>query len=43
MRKRKLISSGKPVSLLRWHERLAWAESLLILVHVGIYSNAILA
>ena len=43
MRKRKLISSGKPVSLLRWHERLAWVGSLLILVHAGIHFNAILA
>ena len=24
MRKRKLITSGQPVQLLRWHERLAW-------------------
>ena len=30
MRKRKLISSGKPVSLLRWHERLAWVGSLFV-------------
>lgn len=43
MRKRKLISSGKPASLLRWHERLAWAGSLLVLVHAGIHFNAILA
>jgi hypothetical protein len=42
MRKRKLIKSGKPASLLRWHERLAWAGSLLILVHAGIHFNAIL-
>lgn len=43
MRKRKLIKSGKPATLLRWHERLAWAGSLLILVHAGIHFNAILA
>lgn len=42
MRKRKLIASGRPASLLRWHERLAWAGSLLILVHAGIHFNAIL-
>lgn len=42
MRKRKLIKSGQPASLLRWHERLAWAGSLLILVHAGIHFNAIL-
>ncbi|GAA0318090.1 hypothetical protein GCM10009087_30630 [Sphingomonas oligophenolica] len=43
LRKHKLIRSGKPASLLRWHERLAWAGSLLILVHAGIHFNAILA
>lgn len=43
MRKRKLIKSGKPVQLLRWHERLAWTGSLLVLVHAGIHFNAILA
>lgn len=42
MRKRKLIASGKPANLLRWHERLAWAGSLLVLVHAGIHFNAIL-
>jgi hypothetical protein len=43
LRRRKLISWGKPVSLLRLHERMAWAGSLLILVHAGIHFNAILA
>ncbi|UZK70596.1 hypothetical protein OKW76_06055 [Sphingomonas sp. S1-29] len=43
LRKRKLIKRGKPATLLRWHERLAWAGSLLILVHAGIHFNAILA
>lgn len=42
LRKRKLISSGKPVQLLRWHEGMAWAGSLLVLVHAGIHFNAIL-
>lgn len=42
MRKRRLIKSGQPASLLRWHERLAWAGSLLVLVHAGIHFNAIL-
>jgi hypothetical protein len=28
---------------LSWHEGLAWAGSLLILVHAGIHFNAILA
>ena len=39
-RKRKLISWGRPAKLLRQHERLAWAGSLLILVHAGIHFNA---
>ncbi len=42
LRKRKFISVGKPVTLLRWHERMAWAGSLLVLVHAGIHFNAIL-
>jgi hypothetical protein len=42
LRKRKLIALGKPVVLLRWHERLAWTGSLLILVHAGIHFNAVL-
>jgi hypothetical protein len=40
LRKRKLISRGRPVTLLRLHERMAWAGSLLILVHAGIHFNA---
>jgi hypothetical protein len=43
LRKRKLISYGKPVELLRLHERMAWVGSLLILVHAGIHFNAWLA
>jgi hypothetical protein len=42
LRKRKLIASGDPVKLLRQHEWLAWAGSLLVLVHAGIHFNAIL-
>ena len=42
MRKRQLISSGRPATWLRLHERMAWAGSLLILVHAGIHFNAIL-
>lgn len=42
LRKRKLISAGKPIVLLRWHERMAWAGSLLVLVHAGIHFDAIL-
>ena len=43
LRKRKLIATGDPVSLLRRHEWMAWAGSLLVLVHAGIHFNAILA
>lgn len=42
LRKRKLIRSGQPAHLLRWHEGLAWLGSLLVLVHAGIHFNAIL-
>ena len=42
LRKRKLIRSGQPAKLLRLHETLAWAGSLLVLVHAGIHFNAIL-
>ena len=43
LRKRKLIQSGKPLQLLRLHERMAWSGSLLVLVHAGIHFNAVLA
>jgi UPF0716 family protein affecting phage T7 exclusion len=43
LRKRKLIQKGHPTSLLRWHEGMAWAGSLLVLVHAGIHFNSILA
>ncbi len=42
LRKRKLIRSGSPKTLLRNHEVLGWAGALLILVHGGIHSNAVL-
>jgi hypothetical protein len=42
LRKRKVITTGQPAQLLRWHEYLAWAGSLLVLVHAGIHFNAIL-
>jgi hypothetical protein len=42
LRKRKIISTGNPVTLLRRHEYLAWLGSLLILVHAGIHFNSIL-
>lgn len=42
LRKHKLIHSGHPAKLLRWHELLAWLGSLLVLVHAGVHFNAIL-
>jgi len=42
LRKRKLIQSGSPKTLLKMHEYLAWVGSILILVHAGIHFNAIL-
>ncbi len=42
LRKRKLISSGNPATLLHRHEYMAWTGSLLILVHAGIHFNSIL-
>ena len=42
LRKRKVIALSQPARLLRWHEGLAWAGSLLVLVHAGVHFNAIL-
>ena len=42
LRKRKMITGGNPVTLLRQHEYMAWMGSLLILVHAGIHFNSIL-
>ena len=42
LRKRKIISSGSPKQLLHLHEYMAWAGSIMILVHAGIHFNAIL-
>ncbi len=43
LRKRKLLKRGKATALLRLHEQMAWAGSLLVLVHAGIHFNALLA
>ena len=40
LRKRKLIQSGSPKQLLMWHEYMAWAGSIMLLVHAGIHLNA---
>lgn len=42
-RKRKIISFSTPKSLLTFHEYMAWAGSILILVHAGVHYNAHLA
>ncbi|MCP4289711.1 MAG: hypothetical protein GY792_35695 [Gammaproteobacteria bacterium] len=42
MRKRKVISFGKPKMLLTLHEILTWMGTLLILVHAGIHIYTIL-
>lgn len=43
LRKRGVIQGGDPVFLLRLHEWMAWAGSLLVLVHAGVHFNAVLA
>ncbi len=42
MRKRKIISFGKPKTLLTLHETLTWIGALMILVHAGIHIYTIL-
>jgi len=42
LRKRKVITSGNPKSLLNLHELGAWLGSLMVLLHAGIHFNAIL-
>lgn len=42
LRKRKVITSGNPGTLLRWHELMAWLGSMLVLVHAGVHFNALL-
>ncbi len=42
LRKRKIIESGSPKQLLLLHEYLAWAGSVMLLVHAGIHFNALI-
>lgn len=42
LRRRNLISTGRPATLVQVHEYMAWAGSLFILVHAGIHFHAIL-
>lgn len=40
LRKRKIMTSGSPKTLLMLHEYLAWIGSVMLLVHAGIHFNA---
>jgi len=42
MRKRKVISVGKPKTLLTLHQTFTWLGALMVLVHAGIHVYAIL-
>lgn len=42
LRKRKIVSTGDPKSLLKMHEFSTWLGSLMVLIHAGIHFNAIL-
>jgi hypothetical protein len=42
MRKRRLISVGRPQTLLTLHESLTWLGAMMILVHAGVHVFAIL-
>jgi hypothetical protein len=42
LRKRKMITTGSPKTLLNLHEFTAWLGSLMVLIHSGIHFNAIL-
>lgn len=42
MRKRKLIRSGSPRTLLTLHESFTLAGALMVLIHAGVHFNAIL-
>lgn len=42
LRKRKIISVGKPKRLLQIHEALAWTGALMILAHSGIEFDAVI-
>lgn len=42
LRKHGFIEAGNPKTLLQWHQGLAWAGSLLVLVHAGVHFNAVL-
>jgi hypothetical protein len=43
IRKRMRLTSGSPKRFLMFHEYMAWAGSVMVLVHAGIHFNAQLA
>jgi len=42
LRKRKIINTGSPKTYLMIHEYMAWAGSVMLLVHAGVHFNALL-
>lgn len=42
LRKHKLVTTGNPAVLLKYHKWLAWLGSLLVLVHAGVHFHAVL-
>lgn len=42
MRKRKIIQTGKPQTLLKIHEFFTWLGTLMIFIHSGVHFNTIL-
>jgi len=42
LRKRKIINTGNPKTLLTMHESGTWIGSFLVLIHAGVHFNAIL-
>jgi hypothetical protein len=42
LRKRKIIKTGSPKTYLTVHEYMAWAGSVMLLVHAGVHFNALL-
>ena len=42
LRKRKMITSGQPKQLLKFHQTLGWLGSLMLLLHGGSHFNSLL-
>jgi len=43
LRKRKVISLGKPRTFLRLHEFFTWLGALMVLIHAGVHFNTVIA